>query len=274
MKNILKFLSIVVFAVFFLFMTTCEDPDKEKSSASYNGVTWTNADLGVSSFQKTANNDGYDVEMWNENRQGTASMTLGSGGAYKCSWSGINNVLFRAGRKYNETQTHSQIGTISIEYKADKFELPGASGTKNAYLSCYGWISNGAGSDTTNLVEYYIIDNYGEYNPGTDGGTPKNSATIDGATYNFYEKSRTGPSIKGNTTFTQYFSIRQTKRTEGTISVSQHFNAWNTNGMTKVNGKMYEVAFKVESYGGASGKAEGNAEISKNILKINGTPIQ
>jgi len=202
-------------------------------------------------------------------------MTLGVGGAFKCTWNNIRNVLFRAGRKFNETQTHTQIGTISIEYKADKFDLPGAGGTKNAYLSCYGWISNGAGSsNTTNLVEYYIIDNYGEYNPGPDGGTLKGSATIDGATYNFYEKTRTGPSIKGNTTFTQYFSIRASKRTEGTISVSQHFNAWDTNEMTKVNGKMYEVAFKVESYGGTAGKAEGSAEISKNILSINGVPIQ
>jgi hypothetical protein len=243
---------------------------------SYNGVTWTNADLGASSWQKTAKNDGYDVEMWNEDRKGTASMTLGVGGAFKCAWNNIRNVLFRAGRKFGETQTHTQIGTISIEYKADKFDLPGAGGTKNAYLSVYGWITNGAGSSTTNLVEYYIIENYGEFNPGTgnSNAVSKGSATIDGAVYNFYEIPMTNrPSIKGNTNFTQYLSIRQTKRMEGTISVSEHFKAWNTAGMTKVNGQMYEVAFKAEAYGN-NDNAQGSAEISKNILKINGVPIQ
>jgi endo-1,4-beta-xylanase len=84
------------------------------------------------------------------------------------------------------------------------------------------------------------------------------------------------PSIKnGITTFTQYLSVRApgSKRSSGTISVSEHFKAWNNAGMTKVNGKMYEVALKVEGWNGDN-KSAASAEISKNILKINGVPIQ
>jgi endo-1,4-beta-xylanase len=256
-------------------------PNPSNPPASYNGVTWTNADLG-SGDQKTAKSNGYDFEFWNEGKAGTASMTLGSGGAFTCSYNNIKNVLFRAGRKFNETQTHSKIGTISIEFTADKFEQPGASGTRNAYLSVYGWMTNGVAGSSTDLVEYYIVENFGEYDPGTNGSAVlMGDKVIDGATYKFYRIPMSGrPSIrKQSDNFTQYMSVRQTKRMSGTIDVSAHFNAWaaiTTNGGMPLasTGKMYEVAFKVESYGGDDGKAQGSAEISKNILSINGTPIK
>jgi hypothetical protein len=243
-----------------------------------NGETLTRSN----SEQVTKKVNGYDYELWNQNKSGTASMTIAAGGSsanggiFKCNWAGINNVLFRAGRKYNETQTHSEIGTIKIEYNADKFEM--TNGSNNAYLSVYGWVSGGAsGTTSDNLVEYYIVDNYGGYNPGT-GGTNKGTVTLDGAVYTLYEKTINGPSIKnGINTFTQYLSVRAqgSKRLSGTINVSQHFAAWEAAGMTKIKtGKFYEVALKVESYGGTSLNAYGNAEITKNILSINDVPIK
>ena len=242
-----------------------------------NGETLTSS----SSEQVTKKVNGYDYELWNQNKSGTANMTIAAsgnsanGGIFKCNWAGINNVLFRAGRKYNETQTHSEIGNIKIEYNADKFEM--TNGSNNAYLSVYGWVSGGAsGTTSNNLVEYYIVDNYGGYNPGT-GGTNKGTVTLDGAVYTLYEKTINGPSIKnGITTFTQYLSVRapESKRLSGTINVSQHFTAWENAGMTKIKtGKFYEVALKVESYGGTSLNAYGSAEITKNILSIKGVPI-
>jgi hypothetical protein len=224
---------------------------------------------------------GYDYELWNEKKQGNASMTLPAstnsenGGVFTCEWDGINNVLFRAGKKYNKTQTHSQIGTFSIDYIASVFNPGTASGKRNAYLSVYGWVSGGSPDA---LIEYYIIEAKGEYDPGT-GGTqvgPTAGVTIDGGTYKLYKVQKTNaPSIEGNKNFIQYFSIRTSNRTSGTISVSEHFKAWADAGLTSINnGKLYEVALKVESYGGPSGNAGGNATITKNILKVNGTPIQ
>jgi hypothetical protein len=226
--------------------------------------------------------NGYDYELWNQDKKGTATMTVpgegsnANGGIYKCEWNGINNALFRAGKKYNETQTHKEIGSISIEYEAKEFNILGGDVT---YLSVYGWVSGGAsGTTSENLVEYYIVDNYGSYNPGS-GGTSKGTVTIDGASYTLYVKTINGPSIKnGITTFTQYLSVRAagSKRKSGTIDVTKHFEAWEAAGMTKIaTGKFYEVAFKVEAYSGAPDyKAKGNAEITKNILSIKGVPIQ
>ena len=253
-----------------LAFLSCEQEDSIIKTP-FNGETITSAN----SEQVTRKSEGYDFELWNEKKQGTASMTLGSGGAFKCNWSGINNVLFRAGRKYNKTQTHSQIGVFSIEYDAPVFNPGTVSGSKNAYLSVYGWVSGGS-QDA--LIEYYIIEAKGEYDPGT-GGTqvgPANGVTIDGGTYKLYTVQKTNaPSIEGTKNFVQYFSIRTSNRTSGTISVSEHFKAWADAGLTSINnGKLYEVALKVESYGGTAGNAKGNAEVTKNILKVNGTPIQ
>jgi hypothetical protein len=224
----------------------------------FNGETLTSSN----SEQVTRKVNGYDFELWNQNKQGTASMTLGSGGAFKCSWNGIENVLFRAGRKFDKTKTHSQIGVFSIEYDAPVFSI-----TKNVgYLSVYGWVTGGSPDA---LIEYYIVESRGSYNPGS-GGTNKGTVTIDGGTYTLYETTRTNqPSIEGNKTFKQYWSIRSSNRTSGIISVSEHFKAWNDKGLTSINnGKLYEVSLKVEGY-----QNNGSAEITKNILSINGVPI-
>ncbi|MHB8064913.1 MAG: glycoside hydrolase family 11 protein [Ruminiclostridium sp.] len=193
--------------------------------------------------------DGYDYELWKDN--GTTSMTLNGGGTFSCSWSNINNALFRTGKKYNETQTHQELGNIKINYAAD-YQPNG-----NSYLSVYGWTSSP-------LVEYYIIDSWGNWRP--PGATSKGTITVDGATYDVYETTRVNqPSIKGNTTFQQYWSVRTSKRTSGTISVSEHFKAWESKGMKM--GKMYEVSMVVEGY-----QSSGTANMTKMEISVGDNP--
>ena len=208
--------------------TPTNTPTKTPSPSGTQGIITANQ-IGI--------HDGYDYELWKDN--GNTSMTLKDGGAFSCEWDDINNVLFLKGKKYENNVTYQEIGNISIDYDCD-FEPNG-----NSYLGAYGWTKDP-------LVEYYIIESWGTWKP--PGSTSKGSIDIDDGTYEIYDVIRYNyPSINGPATFKQYWSVRTTKRTKGTISVSEHFKAWESLGM--MMGNMYEVMFLIEGYQ-SSGKAD------------------
>lgn len=132
----------------------------------------------------------------------------------------------------------------AITYSAD-YEPNG-----DSYLSVYGWT-------TSPLVEYYILESWDGYNPSSSG-TYKGTVTSDGATYDIYESQRVNePSIQGTATFNQYWSIRQTLRTSGTVTTSNHFNAWKKLGLSMGTFNYQIVA--VEAF---SGSGQANVTVS------------
>ena len=76
------------------------------------------------------------------------------------------------------------------------------------------------------------MESYGEYNPGSSM-TFKGTVTTDGSVYDIYTHQQVNqPSISGTATFDQYWSIRRSKRSSGTVTTANHFNAWASLGMS------------------------------------------
>ncbi|MCL2210556.1 MAG: glycoside hydrolase family 11 protein [Treponema sp.] len=251
MKRFKSILIILLAVITGFAVIGCQGTGKTVAVKSeFNGDVLTYNERGT-------NDDGYDYEYWKSNNNITGKMTLGDGGAFKCEWSSGGNILFRSGKRYGgSNQPHSAYGNFTIKYSA-KY-LPGESGV--SYLSVYGWTRNP-------LVEYYIVENYaGNYHPGSSG-TKKGSFTIEGeGTYDVYTREMyQQPAIvgSGRYDFIQYVSVRTSKRSSGTISVTRHFEEWAKLGLD-MSGGLYEVMMKVEGFNN-----NGRAELTENELIIN-----
>ncbi|HEX9062233.1 MAG TPA: glycoside hydrolase family 11 protein, partial [Clostridia bacterium] len=201
---------------------------------------------------QTGTQSGYDYELWKD--FGNTSMTLYDGGAFSCQWSDIGNALFRIGKRFNRSQTHQQVGDISVNYSSN-FQPSG-----DSYLAVYGWTVN-------RLVEYYIVESWGTWKP--PGAQSKGTITVDGGTYDIYDATqREKPNMLSENPLYRYFSVRTSKRTSGTVSVSEHFKAWESKGMKM--GNLSEVSLLVEGYQ-SSGKADVDS-MSINIVNPVSTP--
>ncbi|NLD94270.1 MAG: glycoside hydrolase family 11 protein [Fibrobacter sp.] len=188
----------------------------------------------------------YHYEYWMDYSIADKSdtMTLGDGGNFSCSWDSVNNILFMKGKRPG---VRNQVITYSADYKP----------SGNSYMGAYGWTKNP-------LVEYYIVDSWGAWKP--PGVTSKGTLVSDSGVYDIYEKYVNNFGIEPAK---QFWSVRQNKRTSGTITCVNHFDAWAAKNM--VMGEMYEVMFFVEGYQ-SSGTADvkmsmtsGSTAISDNL---------
>ena len=158
---------------------------------------------------QTGTHNGYYYSFWTDGA-GNVRYTNEAGGQYSASWSGNGNWV--GGKGWNPGSART------INYTAN-YNPNG-----NSYLAVYGWTKNP-------LVEYYVVENFGTFNPST-GATQLGSVTTDGGTYKIYRTQRVNqPSIIGTATFYQYWSVRDQKRSGGTVNMAAHFNAWTASGL-------------------------------------------
>ena len=198
-------------------------------------------------YNKVGSIGGINYELWADS--GSNSATFYSDGSFTCSFRNAKDYLCRTGLSFDSTKKHNQIGHMYADFKLIKQNILNVD---YSFVGVYGWSRNP-------LIEYYIVDNWlSPYRPGDWVGNKKRGDfVIDGAVYTVYENSRYGPSIDGNTQFTQYFSIRQTPRDCGTIDITAHFQQWEKLGMMMGNLHEAKILGEAGSNGyGTSGTAD------------------
>jgi len=204
----------------------------------------------------------YDYEMWTNSGTGNKLIWFGPNqggqGAFRAEWTNPDDYLARVGYFWGNGGPFTQYKNIYADFNYTRSGR-GTGGKFYSYIGIYGWARNpSAINSNEQLIEYYIVEDWfgndwvADTSPmtkDTTGGNIVGSYTLDGATYSVIKNVRTNkPSIDGNKTFTQYFSIRQSLRKTGTISITEHFKKWDELNMKL--GNMYECKFLVEAGGG------------------------
>ncbi|KAF3906341.1 hypothetical protein ABW20_dc0103911 [Dactylellina cionopaga] len=177
----------------------------------------------------TGTNNGYYFSWWTDGASDVTYTNL-AGGAYSVVWSGGGGGggNFVGGKGWNPG------GRRTITYSGS-YNPNG-----NSYLAIYGWTRNP-------LIEYYIVENFGTYDPSS-AASQKGSITVDGSSYRILQTTRNQqPSIDGTQTFQQFWSVRSSKRSSGSVNVGAHFDAWAQLGM-RLGSEFNYLILAVEGY--------------------------
>jgi endo-1,4-beta-xylanase len=248
----------IILLLVYCLLAACNSPEPE--SVPYEEpytITFTSNSNG----NKPLPGSPYGYEMWTEGGNDNKLIWYGpnqrGGAAFRTEWNNPNIYLGRVGYYWGNGKKYTEYKNIFVDFNYTRSGRNTAG--SHSYIGIYGWSRNpGASDPDERLIEYYIVEDwYGNISQSdtapittsTTGGTVEGSFTVDGASYNVVVNTRINkPSIDGTKTFTQYFSIRQTPRKSGTISVTEHFKKWEELGLQL--GNMYEAKFLVEAGSG------------------------
>ena len=214
-----------------------KDRDPAKDEMGHQGAEKKKFGQNNTSTVFSIGNTGWTGLLWYQGGNNN-SMTYYENGTFKAVWNGTNSFIAGVGY-YGGDDKRLKNMQYDCYFRHSK---TGSGGGYN-YISVYGWTVNP-------LVEFYIVDDWFS-KPGPNLlGQKKGEFVVDGDTYEIYQNMRyNAPSIDGEKTFPQFFSVRSSSRQSGHIDISAHFKQWEKLGM-KI-GNIFQLMFAVETGGGS-----------------------
>lgn len=193
-------------------------------------------------------------QIWSNG--GSGSLTTFSTAAFIATWNNSGDYLGRMGWEFgNSGKAFASYGDITADLA---FKKNGSAGPYS-YVGIYGWSTNPC-------IEWYIVDDSYSQMPFNTGTPASGTVDLDGGTYNLVKRntSGTGGNRCGNVSnWDQFYSIRHTGRQCGTISVTEHFKAWDAKGWKL--GNLLEVKILVEAASGAGSVEFAVANVKKTM---------
>ena len=180
--------------------------------------------------------------LWSNAINSNGCITTFSTPAFSARWNNNNDFLARVGLEFgNAGKTYDQYGTLKADFSFKK----SGSGGGYSYIGIYGWTNDPC-------VEWYIVDDRFSSMPfNAYNAAQKGTATIDGESYKLFQNRTNGTGgsrCTGINEWDQFWSIRQKARQCGTITISEHFKAWEAAGLKM--GGLLEAKILVETGGG------------------------
>jgi endo-1,4-beta-xylanase len=191
-------------------------------SGTYNSTFWTWYTDNSTGNGGYSGNECMFVNNANNARKKTAN-------AYWYIDDGANDVVGGIGYSGGVTS-----GTIRYKYDYFRTQKYNSSTGSKAYGTLYGWSC--AGRDR-NPQEYYVVENWDGTsfvpydNSQGKSATAVTTLSANGHTYDMYittQNNQPHACGSGTKTFTQYWSVRRTKRWEGDIDIGAHMTAWSS----------------------------------------------
>jgi endo-1,4-beta-xylanase len=187
--------------------------------------------------------DGLGYGIWT-NGSGGSITVFPNAHAFSTSWNNSQDFLAHLGLDFNAAKAYTSYGTIQAQFS----EVKSGSAGGFSSIGMYGWMHSPC-------VEWYINED------SFNGLAPRGGATavIDGATYYLTTTTTNGTGGANDCEaghsggWTQMISTRQSARTCGNITVSDHFAAWANQGWSL--GSLTSVHINVE-VGGGSGSIQ------------------
>jgi endo-1,4-beta-xylanase len=183
-----------------------------------------------------------------------ACTTWTSPTAWKIEWDIANyGFLHQVSRGWGNTA----IDALNPNAKANfTMTLTDKGGYGGVMTGLYGWIVSGANKTTHPRVEWYIIENwFGNHpvqgDPIASHAVWRGYYDINGGRYDIFYRPRSADVYEGGVLktegFAQWWSVRRTKRSSGTIDYVKHIQKWKSLGNPTGVG-LIKAGFFLEPY--------------------------